>query len=92
MADHLILCQEFHSGNYAVHAVDANGCIYDTLVHIAQPQQPLEIVNTIIQNVTCVNAASGSIALQISGGTIPYSYQWNNGTTTPTISNLLSGN
>ncbi|MBK9424309.1 MAG: SprB repeat-containing protein [Bacteroidetes bacterium] len=78
-------------GNYAVHVIDANGCIYDTSVNITQPQQALNIVNTIIQNVTCVNAASGSIALQISGGTIPYSYQWNNGTTTPTISNLLSG-
>ncbi|MBK9424319.1 MAG: hypothetical protein IPN54_09360 [Bacteroidetes bacterium] len=31
------------------------------------------------------------LLLQISGGTIPSSYQWNNGTTTPTISNLLSG-
>jgi gliding motility-associated-like protein len=78
-------------GNYTVHAVDANGCIYDTLVSIAQPQQPLNIVNATVQNVTCVTAASGSISLQISGGTTPYIYQWNNGSITPTISNLLSG-
>jgi hypothetical protein len=36
-------------------------------------------------------ASNGQIALQVSGGIAPYTYQWDNGATTNVISNLAAG-
>ena len=35
---------------------------------------------------------NGSAGITVSGGTLPYSYLWNEGSTTPGISNLAPGN
>ncbi|MGL5890990.1 MAG: T9SS type A sorting domain-containing protein [Bacteroidia bacterium] len=37
------------------------------------------------------NQANGSITIVLTGGTPPYTYQWSNGGTTATISNLTAG-
>jgi alpha-tubulin suppressor-like RCC1 family protein len=42
-------------------------------------------------NNTCLTNATGTATANASGGIIPYSYLWNNGMTTATISNLTSG-
>ncbi len=41
--------------------------------------------------VTCPGGADGVVALNVSGGTMPYSYQWNNGQTTATATGLVAG-
>jgi hypothetical protein len=43
-------------------------------------------------NTFCYNSATGSIQASVSGGTPNYSYLWNTGATTDSISNLLAGN
>lgn len=37
------------------------------------------------------NTPTGAISTTVSGGTAPYSYQWNNGATTATLTGLLPG-
>ncbi len=43
------------------------------------------------QNVKCKDGTTGSIDLNVSGGTLPYSYTWSNGAVTQDISNLKTG-
>jgi len=43
-------------------------------------------------NVTCYGANNGTASANASGGTAPYTYNWSNGQTTPTIANLAPGN
>lgn len=45
-----------------------------------------------ITKVTCLGLSNGSITVNPSYGSEPYSYLWNNGSTTQTISNLPVGN
>lgn len=42
-------------------------------------------------DLSCNNSADGFINLSISGGTTPYTYLWNTGQTTASISNLAAG-
>ena len=42
-------------------------------------------------NLTCNGDSSGSITANVSGGCLPYTYLWNTGATTATISNLPAG-
>ena len=56
-------------------------------VDFAFTVNPITVVNP-----TCHDTCNGSINVNISGGTPPYSYQWNTGETTQTISNLCAGN
>jgi Tol biopolymer transport system component len=50
------------------------------------------LVLTVIPNAVSVYGGSdGSIDLEVSGGTIPYSFVWSNGDTTEDITNLIAG-
>ena len=42
-------------------------------------------------NVSCFGMSDGAANANVSGGQAPYSYQWSNGGTTATISNLSAG-
>jgi len=44
------------------------------------------------ENITCNGAANGSISSTVSGGTIPYSYNWGGGITSPNRTGLATGN
>jgi hypothetical protein len=44
--------------------------------------------NATATDVTCNNAANGSVSATITGGTTPYSFSWSNSSTTQNISNL----
>jgi gliding motility-associated-like protein len=79
------------AGTYSVTVVDINGC-QDTLsVIIDQPQASLAVSASNIINVDCFGNASGSIDLNVGGGTQPYTYQWSNGSTSEDLSGLSSG-
>jgi gliding motility-associated-like protein len=79
------------SGTYTVTVTDANGCVSNTSHTISQPSQALSGVIAAFQNVSCYNISNGSITANANGGTPNYTYQWNNGATTPTINGLASG-
>ena len=80
------------AGTYTVTITDANQCTLTQSTSIAPSSAPA-IANTNIQNLTCAGAGNGSIAIQVSGGVQPYTYQWsNNVSTTNNASSLNAGN
>jgi len=80
------------AGNYSVTVTDNIGCTATSTVIIYEPA----LLNSVFQsvtNVSCNGLNNGSIASATSGGTPPYSYQWQpGGQTTSTINNLSPGN
>ncbi len=76
------------AGNYAVTVTDYAGCT--TIGTIAITQGSQIIVNTTTTNAAC-GSANGSATASVSGGTAPYQYQWSNGSTSNTISNVAGG-
>ena len=81
----------FRTGEYQLTVIDNNGNTTSDSIALLEPSQ-LQINNTVIQNVSCNNLRDGSIQLNVSGGTPPYTYLWNNGATTSGLVGVASGN
>ena len=78
------------NGNYSVTVTDFRGCTIVRNIVINVPQALTGSISA--TNITCNGAANGNLSASVSGGTSPYTYLWNNGATTATISNLNVGN
>lgn len=80
------------ANNYSVIITDANGCVSNNTTTISQPN-PLVVSLSNLQNITCNGLSNGSINIATTGGTQPYSYNWNNGTlpNSSTQNNLAVG-
>jgi gliding motility-associated-like protein len=79
------------SGTYTVTVTDANGCIESATISVNQPAAPLSAAGIVTANVSCYGGNNGSANISVSGGTVPYSYQWSNGEITQSIFNLSTG-
>lgn len=77
-------------GNYTVVVTDANGCSRTKNVTLVAPDSLSISLNSLV-DVSCASAADGRIAVNVSGGTAPYSYHWNTNQTSAVISSLSSG-
>ncbi len=80
-------------GFYQLTITDTNNCSKTVGVAVSEPQQLIAgIISS--QNVTCHGACNGSLTGIASGGTQPYTYQWNNpgNSTTTNITGLCPGN
>ncbi|MBK8657475.1 MAG: choice-of-anchor L domain-containing protein [Bacteroidetes bacterium] len=76
-------------GNYTVTATDANGC---TVAHTAAVSEPAPLqATTITANVSCFGGTNGSVQLSVSGGVIPYMFNWSSGVNAQTVSSLQAG-
>ncbi len=54
-------------------------------------QPPLLVTTDSVTNVKCAGGNAGSINLTVNGGTQPYVFSWNNGSTTQNIGGLVAG-
>ena len=77
-------------GSYTVTVTDKNGTVVKGTYNITQPT-PLTIPPLVKTNESCLDKGNGSLTANPSGGTPPYLYQWSNGATTQTITNLTHG-
>ncbi|MBK8339689.1 MAG: SprB repeat-containing protein [Flavobacteriales bacterium] len=81
------------AGTYTCTITDASGCTTTTSATITAPAGSLAASITGIIDVLCFGNSTGSAAVDISGGTIPYGISWNTSPvqSTATATNLLAG-
>jgi len=78
-------------GTYSLNVADGNNCGTFFIVQILPADQLRAEVN-ILTNPLCFGSSSGSIDVNIIGGQMPYSYDWNTGAyNTEDINNLSAG-
>ena len=77
------------SGVYVVTVTDSKGCTKVDTVDVSQPS-PLYQTG-IITDVTCAGASDGVIINTAYGGTLPYTYEWNDGSVNKDRGNLSGG-
>ncbi len=63
-------------GSYTVTVTDANGCTETATAELTAPD-PITISVAALQNVLCNGDATGSVSVDLTGGTEPYDLQWN---------------
>ena len=80
---------ELCAGRYIVTVTDNNGCTKTDTVAIYDPSG-LDLTTTTTP-ISCNGQCDGSITVNATGGTAPYTYSWNNGSSLPTQSNLCPG-
>ena len=66
------------SGFYSVSVQDSNNCYLDVNIEIKQ-NLPIQS-NAILYEPSCSGYSDGSISINVSGGSYPYSINWTNGT------------
>lgn len=79
------------AGSYTVIVSDNNGCLaYDTVL-ITEPT-PLT-ASSLVNNAACAGVCNGDATINVSGGTAPYNYIWNDplAQTTSTANSLCAG-
>lgn len=78
-------------GLYSFTITDFKGCTGNGTVALTEPD-PISISLVSSQNTICKGQASGRIDVQVTGGTPPYTYLWNNGTQVEDLINVPEGN
>lgn len=82
------------AGTYTVTVTDANGCTATLSVTITQPGALVPLITGVVfntTNVSCFGGSDGSATVNVSGGTLPYQFNWSNGSTNPTANSLSAG-
>jgi subtilisin-like proprotein convertase family protein len=77
------------AGTYTVSITDQAGCIYSQAITISQ-NPAISISLTNLTDEVC-NTDNGSITVNASGGNNSYGYNWSNGMTGASVSNLSAG-
>ncbi|MEM7101720.1 MAG: gliding motility-associated C-terminal domain-containing protein [Bacteroidota bacterium] len=84
------------AGTYDITVTDVNGCEETASVTLTEPMEPVDLIVSSATfesgtNISCSGAADGSGVATVSGGSPPYTYEWSNGETDSSISNLGPG-
>ncbi len=75
------------AGIYTVVVTDQNNCSVTETVEVSQPL-PLSVDGISATPVDCNGTNTGSVNVNVSGGTPPLTYQWSSGQNTASVSNL----
>ena len=81
------------AGTYNVTVTDDNGCITTQSFTITEPEELLATADT-QTDVSCNAGTDGSATVAVTGGTAPYTYEWDDtptGDGTATITDLAAG-
>lgn len=78
------------AGSYTVTVTDANLCTLDYPVTLTEPTA-ITYTSQNFTNVTCNGANDGTITIVVSGGTAPYDYSIDGGTTFANTTGLFTG-
>lgn len=64
-------------GTYVVDITDEGGCPYSETFDITEPEDlEFSFIDFNPETISCFGAHDGSIAIDITGGTLPYDYNW----------------
>ncbi len=77
-------------GTYSVIITDENNCTITEDIIIQEPDV-LEIETEVSTNVSSYGGSDGGVTPKVIGGTSPYTYSWDNGAITKTLSNIVAG-
>ncbi len=77
-------------GTYSVTVTDANGCSLNSSLSLQAPSA-ISVSKTIVNGVKCIDSSDGILSVSASGGTPPYSYNWDTGHQGPVANNLSCG-
>jgi len=77
------------AGRYTLLLTDSNGCHLSDTITLAKPGQIL--VTGTVSNVVCNGGTTGAVALTVTGGVSPYTFNWSNGSTSQNLSNAGGG-
>ena len=78
------------AGSYSVTVTDANGCTDDCTAVVGEPSGLTADCSA--TNASCNGVADGTIGVNATGGSAPYTYEWSNGATTASVSAVAAGN
>lgn len=79
------------AGNYTVTVSNAQGCTYTSeVMAVINSAGSLSVTTQLITEEVC-NNNNGSININVSGGTAPYTFVWSNGATNEDIIGLAAG-
>lgn len=77
-------------GTYTLVVTDSGGCVSSLSQNITEPA-PMATAFTSTANVNCFGSCNGQTTVNVFGGSMPYSYSWANGQSSPTATGLCAG-
>jgi len=77
-------------GVYNVTITDSHSCSTTNSIEIFQPEELVSEITSTVDNV-CFGASDGSIDLSVSGGTVPYEYEWSNSSEEEDLIDITAG-
>jgi hypothetical protein len=78
------------AGQYSVTVTDANGCSVTSSATVTSPPQ-ITCSAQVVSPITTYNGSDGSVSVSASGGAGNFTFNWSNGSTSSTVSNLAAG-
>ncbi|MBI4947531.1 MAG: gliding motility-associated C-terminal domain-containing protein [Bacteroidetes bacterium] len=83
---------DLNAGIYIVNVLDGNRCARVDTIIITQPDSLHVVISAHVYpsgyNINPHGSADGSITLEVTGGTSPYTYLWSNKSTTQNLENI----